>query len=147
MLVSIAANFLSVMLVVICMSGYLGGIPVEPVPTPTNPISDFFLALEELIMSAETLVGIFTVSGALCCWGQKFKKKSHIFWCAFLAYIVFMILETVFMLALETGTLDFFYTLAGTHVSNVLMILFYAGIIVLSVWYELRILKKKLNLK
>lgn len=147
MLVSITANFLSVMLVVICMSGYLGEMPVEPVPVPTNPISDVFLAIEELIMSAETLVGIFTVSGALCCWGQKFKKKSHIFWRVLLAYIVFMILETVFMLALEVGTLDFFYTLAGTHVSNVLTILFYAGIIALSVWYELRTLKKKLNLK
>lgn len=149
MLVSIAANFLSVMLVVMCMSGYLGEIPVDPITpvAPTNPISDLFLAIEGLIMSAETLVGIFTVSGALCCWGQKFKKKSHIFWRLLLAYIVFMILETVFMLALEVGTLDFFYTLAGTHVSNVLTILFYAGIIALSVWYELRTLKKKLNLK
>ena len=147
MLVSIAANFLSVMLVVICMSGYLGEIPVEPVPVPTNPISDLFLAIEGLIMSAETLVGIFAVSGALCCWGQKIKKKSHIFWYVLLTYIAFMIFETVFMLALEAGALDFFYTLAGTHVSNVLTILFYAGIIALSVWYELRTLKKKLNLK
>ena len=145
MLVSIVANFLSVVLVVICMSGHLGEIPVEP--TPLNPISEIFLTLEELIMSAETLVGIFTVSGALCCWVQKFKKKSHIFWRGFLAYIVFMVFETVYTLALETGTLDFFYTVAGTHVGNLLTILLYAGIIALSVWYELRILKKKLNLK
>ena len=58
-----------------------------------------------------------------------------------------MILETMYMLALEVGTLDFFYTLAGTHVSNLLTILLYAGIIALSVWYELRRLKKRLNLK
>lgn len=145
MLISITANFLSIMLVVMCISGYLGEIPA--VPAPVNPISEIFLAIERLIMSAETLIGIFTVSGALCCWTQKFKKKSHIFWRAFLAYIVFMFLETFFILALEAGALEFFFTAAGTHVSNLLMILLYAGIIALSVWYELRRLKKKLNLK
>lgn len=149
MLISSAASFLSVMLVLLCMSGYIGELPFEPIVpvAPVNPISEIFLAIEGLIMSAETLVGIFTVSGALCCWAQKFKKKSHIFWRAFLAYIVFMVLETVYMLALEAGMLDFFYTTAGEHVSNLLMILLYAGVIVLSVWYELRRLKKKLNLK
>ena len=148
MLISIAASFLSVMLVALCMSGYIGNIPVGPVePAPVNPISEIFLAFEELIMSAETIVGIFTVSGALCCWGQKFEKKSHIFWRVALAYIVFMVLETVYTLALEVGMLNFFYTTAGEHVSNLLTILLYAGIIALSVWYELRRLKKKLNLK
>lgn len=145
MLVSIATSFLSVMLVAICMSGYIGELPVDP--APVNPISEIFLAIEGLIMGAETLVGIFTVSGALCCWGQKFKKKSHIFWRVLLAYIVFMILETLYTLALEVGMLDFFYTTAGEHVSNLLTILLYAGVIAFSVWYELRILKKKLNLK
>lgn len=144
-LIAIAASFLSVMLVVLCMSGYMGELPVDPVPQ--NPILEILLVLEELIMGAETLVGIFTVSGALCCWGQKFKKKSHIFWRVALAYIVFMILETLHTLALEVGMLNFFYTTAGEHVSNLLTILLYAGVIAFSVWYELRILKKKLNLK
>ncbi len=144
-LLSVAASFLSVTLVVLCMSGYIGELPTEPVSG--NPFLEFLLAIEGLILSAETLVGIFTVSGALCCWGQKFKKKSHIFWRVFLAYIVFMILETVYMLALESGILNFFYTAAGEHVSNLLTALLYACIITFSVWYELRILKTKLNLK
>lgn len=144
MLISIATSFLSVMLVALCMSGYIGDIPTEPV---VNVLSEIFLSIEQLVIGAETLVGIFTVSGALCCWGQKFKKKSHIFWRVFLAYIGFIVLESVYILALETGTLDFFYTVAGTHVSNLLTILLYACVIAFSVWYELRRLKKKLNLK
>ncbi len=146
MLLSIAASFLSILLIALCMSGYVESIP-PTTEVVVNPVSEFFFGLESLIISIESFIALFTVSGALCCWGQKFKKKRQIFLRLFLAYIAFMILETVYMLVLETGSLDFFYTVAGTHVSNVLTILFYAGVIALSVWYELRRLKKKLNLK
>ena len=74
-------------------------------------------------------------------------KKFHLLLFQLFKNIVFMILETLHTLALEVGMLNFFYTTAGEHVSNLLTILLYAGVIAFSVWYELRILKKKLNLK
>lgn len=149
MVLSIAVSISSLIILMVSLNRH--GAYIQFVPPTTeisvNPLSDFFLGLEGFIISIESFIAPFTVSGALCCWAQKFKKKRQIFLRLFLAYIALMILETVYMLALEVGTLDFFYTLAGTHVSNLLTILLYAGIIALSVWYELRRLKKKLNLK
>ena len=146
-LLSMAASVLSVLLVVLCIS--VNGEPLPPVTEPVvNPVSEFFLGLEGLILGIEIFVAIFTVSGALTCWEQKFMKKSQIFLRVFLGYIAFMVLETIYVFFVEFGVFDFFYTtLVGAHVWNVLKILFVAGIITFSVWYELRVLKTKLNLK
>ncbi len=150
MVLSIAVSISSIVILAICLGGSYDGL-IQIVPPTTeisvNPLSDFFLGLEGFIISIESFIAPFTVSGALCCWAQKFKKKRQIFLRLFLAYIALMILETVYVFVLELGALNFFYTVAGAHVSNLLSILFYAGVVALSVWYELRILKKKLNLK
>ncbi len=146
MVLSIIVSFLSVIIIALCMSGYIQTVPSTTQPS-ANPFSDFFLGLESFIVSVESFIALFTVSGALCCWAQKFKKKRQIVLRLFLAYIGIMVLETVYVFILELGVLNFFYTVAGAHVGNFLTILFYAGVVALSVWYELKILKKKLNLK
>lgn len=149
MVLSIAVSISSLIILMVSLSRYGAYIQIVPPTTEisVNPLSDFFLGLEGFIISIESFIAPFTVSGALCCWAQKFKKKRQIFLRLFLAYIALMILETVYMFVLELGALNFFYTVAGAHVSNLLSILFYAGVVALSVWYELRTLKKKLNLK
>ncbi len=148
-LVSAAASVLSVLLVALCMSANGEPRPLPPVTeTVINPVSEIFLTLEGVVLGIAIFVAVFTVSGALICWEQKFSKKSQIFLRVFLAYIAFMVLETIYVFFVELGAFDFFYgTLAGEHIWNVIKILFVAGIIALSVWYELRTLKTKLNLK
>lgn len=112
-----------------------------------NPVSFVFEVIEGVIIFAETLVAIFCVAGALTCWGQKFKRKRSIVFRVLIAYIIFMILESLLLTTLNFAFIDFFYTTAGIHISNCLQILFNAGVIVFSFWYETRYLKKKLNLK
>ncbi len=147
-LIAMATSALSVALVVaFCGGGDLGYIEITPT-IPQHPLLKILSAIEEIILFAEGIVGVFCVFGALECWGQKFKKKRQIFWRVFFAYIAFIVIETLFTLAVETGMLDFFYTtVAGGHIATWLTILLYAGVIAFSVWYELRTLKKKLNLK
>ena len=112
-----------------------------------NPVSFVFEVIEGVIIFAETLVAIFCVAGALTCWGQKFKRKRSIVFRVLIAYIIFMILESLLLTTLNFAFIDFFYTTAGIHISNCLQIFFNAGVIVFSFWYETRYLKKKLNLK
>lgn len=112
-----------------------------------NPVSFVFEVIEGVIIFAETLVAIFCVAGALTCWGQKFKRKRSIVFRVLIAYIIFMVLESLLLTTLNFAFIDFFYTTAGIHISNCLQILFNAGVIVFSFWYETRYLKKKLNLK
>ncbi|MBQ8322668.1 MAG: hypothetical protein IJX91_01735 [Clostridia bacterium] len=123
----------------------LGGIQTES--SIGNPVSFAFELLEGLILFAESLAGVYCVAGALTCWGQKFKKKRSIVLRVLIVYVLLVILESVFLNLLDASFIEFFYTTAGTHVWNWLQILLYAGVIALSVWYELRTLKKKLNLK
>ncbi len=115
--------------------------------TVGNPVSFAFELVEGIVIFAETLVAIFCVAGALNCWGQKFQRKRSIVFRVLIAYIVFMILESMLLTTLNFAFIDFFYTTAGIHISNCLQILFNAGVIALSFWYETRYLKKKLNLK
>lgn len=149
-LLAMAASLVSVVLLAtFSVTGdlNLGYIELDPI-VPQHPVSVILGAIEEIILFAEGLVGAFAVSGALICWGQKFKKKSQMFWRVFIAYFVFVALQTVFTMIGETGLTDFFYnTVAGEHVSTWLTIFLYAGVIAFCVWYELRTLKKKLNLK
>ncbi len=112
-----------------------------------NPVSFVFEVIEGVIIFAETLAAIFCVAGALTCWGQKFKRKRSIVFRVLIAYIIFMVLESLLLTTLNFAFIDFFYTTAGIHISNCLQILFNAGVIVFSFWYETRYLKKKLNLK
>ena len=112
-----------------------------------NPVSFVFEVIEGVIIFAETLVAIFCVAGALTCWGQKFKRKRSIVFRVLIAYIIFMVLESLLLTTLNFAFIDFFYTTAGIHISNCLQIFFNAGVIVFSFWYETRYLKKKLNLK
>ena len=146
-LIAMVASAVSIALAYAKIGADLGYIEITPT-LPQHPLLNILSAIEEIILFAEGIIGVFCVFGALECWGQKFKKKRQIFWRVFFAYIAFIVIETLFTLAVETGMLDFFYTtVAGEHIATWLKILLYAGVIAFSVWYELRTLKKKLNLK
>ena len=146
-LLALAGSAVSVLITFLCLSE---GIVEDDMILETvelSPLSRAFGIIEGIILFAETLVGIFCVSGALECWGQKFEKKIKMVVCVVIAYVVFMVLQTVFATLAESGALAFFDTEVGGHVGSCLLILFYAAIIVFCVYYELKTLKRKLNLK
>ena len=113
---------------------------------PTRTLSPLTI-VEDALISLEWFVGIFCVGGALTCLWQGFRKKWHAVVFGIGAYLLFMIIE---VLAVSFGSdLFFFFNRdpVGMHVSAWLSIVLYAAIIVLCVWFELRTLKYKLNLK
>ncbi len=107
----------------------------------------FFKGLEKAIIAIEFIVLLFCGGGALNCWGQKFEKKSAIIWRILLVYVIFIGISSLAGSVFEKPMLWFEENPIGIHVGNCLKILLYAGLSVFSVWYELRCLKRKLNLK
>ena len=145
-LIAIVGSAISVFITMLLLSeGETDGTIIETVVR--SPLSIAFEIFEMIILYSEALIGIFCVSGALACWGQKFEKKTKIIILAVVAYLIFMTLETLFWFLVEQGAIRFFFTDLGGHVGRWLIIFLFAGVIVFSVWYELRTLKKKLNLK
>lgn len=110
--------------------------------TPT-----FLSVVEDLLILLEVLIGIFTVSGAVTCWSQKYEKRSQIVVRVVIAYVLFLVLQTTLFSFLDNGWLRFFFTDLGAHVLDFIIIFVFAGIIAFSIYYELKFLKKKLNLK
>jgi hypothetical protein len=103
--------------------------------------------VEYLLISLEWFVGIFCVGGAVTCLWQGFRKKWHAVIFGVGAYLVYMFIS---VLAVSLGNDLFYFFLydpVGMHVGTWLSILLYAAIITLCVWFELRTLKYKLNLK
>lgn len=107
----------------------------------------FFEKLEKAIIAIEFIVLLFCGSGALNCWGQKFDKKSAIVWRILLVYFIFIGISSLSGSVFEKPMLWFEVNPVGIHVGNCLKILLYAGLSVFFVWYELRYLKHKLNLR
>lgn len=148
-LIGIAASIISVLIVINVapfmdiFEGELEGIPMPE----TNLVSDIFETIEIFILGLVTIVGVFCVAGALTCWGQKFTKKGPMILRIVVAYIVFMVIETLAMTYCANVLVWFETDPVGLHVGNVLMILLYSAISVLCVVYQLHILKRKLNLK
>lgn len=103
--------------------------------------------VEDFLITIEWFVGIFCVGGAVTCLWQGFRKRWHAVVFGIGAYLLFMIIE-VFAASFGNDLFYFFnYDPVGMHVGAWLSILLYAAIIILCVWYELRTLKYKLNLK
>ncbi len=103
--------------------------------------------VEDLLISLEWFVGIFCVGGAITCLWQGFRKRWHAVVFGIGAYLLFIVIE-VFVASFGNDLFYFFnYDPVGMHVGTWLSILLYAAIIILCVWFELRTLKYKLNLK
>ena len=116
--------------------------PFEPFST-----SMFFEILETVIIGIAFFIFLFCGAGALNCWGQKFNKKGSIIWRILLVYVICTVISSLWTSLFEEAMLWLNVDSVGIHVGNCLTILLYAGLTVFSVWYELRFLKRKLNLK
>lgn len=135
------ACVISVAMVLSFMRGSDAGLGLEV-------ISQTFLSIfEDLLILLEVLIGIFTVSGAVICWSQKYEKRSQIIVRAIIAYVLFLLFLTMLDSIFESDFSRFFFTDLGAHVLDFIIILVFAGIIAFSIYYELKFLKKKLNLK
>lgn len=145
-LVALVASFVSA-LIVIFVATSVFGVENEIVVTPETTKTDWLSLIETAFYAILSLVGVFCVTGALDCWGQKFKKKSQIFVRVLIAYAVIIALESAYFALELRGAFNFFYTPVGGHVASWLGIVALAGAVVLSVWYELKTLKRNLNLK
>ena len=144
-LIGLIAAFLSSAVVynLIDISDIFGGMLVFDPMANVSPLT----VVEDCIISIEWFVGVFCVGGAITCLWQGFRKKWHAVIFGVSVYLLFMIID-VLAISLENNLFYFFnYHPVGMHVSAWLSIALYAAIIVLCVWFELRTLKYKLNLK
>ena len=108
---------------------------------------NFLGIIEGLFYTALIPVAIICGAGAFDCWRRKFTKKSQIFVRILIAYFALSTLETLLLTVTAEGMFKFLNTPLGAHLSSWFGIILLVGIIVFSVWYELRTLKKNLNLK
>ena len=138
---------ISCVLSLLCIFVFSLEISVENSNSLPN-ISDVFQTVEILLLAFSALVGVYCGSGAVCCWSQKFRTRAQIIWRLVLAYIVLVVLEGISTYLGEFGLTEFFYTsTVGGHVGRWLAIVGIVCVSVFCVWYEIRILSKKLNLK
>lgn len=144
-LVAIVCNVISVAIVLKVM-----GVNALIVLFDFSGMNGFEIALAFLeigILALCTCVAVFTVSNAISCFGQRFSKKSHMLWFGVGIYVLITVFSTVFGWMEGKGWLAFFDTPVGGHVGAWLLIALLVGVNVLCVWYQLRYLKKKINLK
>ena len=105
-----------------------------------------WLIVEGALSGIVGTVALFCLLGAGCCWKHRGVKKWMIFVCALVVYAVLALSQNVSLRLLQSGALDV-YGSATIHIANWLQILCSVGIAVFATMYELRTLKKKLNLK
>lgn len=147
-LITALSCVISLLLVIVFSVGEISIGSDVSIPNPPPTLSDFFQTVEQLLLAFLSLVSVYCISGAACCWGQKFRTRGQIIWRLVLAYVVLVVLESVATYLGEFGLTDFFYTtVTGEHVGRWLAILGMVGACVFCVWYEIRTLTKKLNLK
>ena len=104
------------------------------------------LIVEGVLSGIVGTVALFCLCGAGCCWKHRGMKKWMIFLFALAVYGVLAVSQNVSVQLLQSGVLDL-YSGAVVHIAAWLQILFHSGVAVFSVMYELRTLKKRLNLK
>ncbi|MBR2341163.1 MAG: hypothetical protein IKA72_01975 [Clostridia bacterium] len=150
---ALVAFFLSSIVALVCVAVVIGavvyaggtdtGIIEEPVFEGITPLT----VIEALIRMILIPISIVCGVGAIECWAQKFKKTRQIVFRVVIAYCLIIAFETLLILLEEKGVFAFFYTPVGSHVAVWLEIFMLIGVIVFSLWYEIRRLKKKLDLK
>ncbi|MBQ8657596.1 MAG: hypothetical protein IJ506_00485 [Clostridia bacterium] len=103
--------------------------------------------IEETILYVEGIIAVFTVGGAIVCLMRRFPVRRHSAILLLGVFILVFIFSNLLRIPALQDLFQFFATPAGEHVGAVLRFLFTGGLIVLSVWYELRTLKTNINLK
>ncbi len=138
-LVSIVAVVLSIIVV-----GFASG---QDIFIDVSGVELVFGLIETFILMLLGCVAIFTVSNAFNCFGQRFSKRAPLVFIGVGIYILLSVIFNVINWMSLQGWLSFFDTPAGQHVGACMLIVILAGINVLCVWYQLRYLNKKLDLK
>ena len=90
---------------------------------------------------------LFTASNAICCFGQRFSKKAYMILVGVGIYVAINVSVALFGWMADEGWLKFLDTPVGGHIFVWVLIAIMAGLNVLCIWYQLRYLKKKINLK
>ncbi len=103
--------------------------------------------IEETILLVEGVIAIFTVGGAIVCLARKIPNKRYSLVVVLTIFVLVFVFSNLARIPLWQDLFQFFATPVGEHVGAVLRFLFTGGLIVLSVWYELRTLKTNINLK
>ena len=106
-----------------------------------------FFTLEGVLLFLLGIPLIPCICGAVACIVQKFSDKKRFVVTLGVVFAFVFIVQMGTVLFITTGFYELFATPIGTHVALWLLILLIAGVIVLCVWYELRTIKYKLNLK
>ncbi len=112
-----------------------------------KPVNAILVPIELLISTILSLVGVPCVLGALTVFLRKYSGKKK--WLVLFLLIIGVnsVLNFLSTAILLSGIPDFILnTLAGLHITIWVALLLHAGFIVLCVWYEIRVLKKKLDL-
>jgi len=103
--------------------------------------------IEETILYVEGIIAVFTVGGAIVCLMRKFPVRRHSAILLLGVFILIFLFSNLLRIPVIAELFNFFTTSVGVHVGAVLRFLLTGGLIVLSVWYELRTLKTNINLK
>lgn len=144
-LLAIVCNVISVVIVMNVM-----GINVIVEIFDFSGMNGFEIALAFLetgLIAFSFCVLLFTASNAINCFGQRFSKKSHMVWVGVGIYALISVCGGIFGWMAGKGWFAFFSTPVGAHVGSWLIIIALVGLNVLCIWYQLRYLKKKINLK
>lgn len=103
--------------------------------------------IEETILIIEGVIAIFTVGGAISCLMRKFPVRRHSMIILLAVFIFLFGFSNLLRIPFISDFFVFLSSPVGIHISALLRLLLMGGLIVLSVFYELRTLKTNINLK
>jgi hypothetical protein len=105
------------------------------------------IAFEIILFLLLAIIAFLSVSGAFICWTRKFEKRRTLISRLIVAYFVASFLCALLFSAFISPTnLSFLENLSG-HVVVTFLDFVLLGIIAFCSWYELRTLKKRMNLR
>lgn len=134
----------SVIIVALCSGGFENtGVSNATLKGFSGVMYDIELAL--IILSG--FCGIFCVTGASCCFAQKFDKRKHVILRFVLIYVLITLISSLTTVIGGTEMSKFFATEAGMHVGSAITLVLIWAVTAFCFWYERRTLKYKLNLK
>jgi len=105
------------------------------------------IVAEIVLLFFLAIIAFLSASGAFICWTRKFEKKGALILRLIVAYFVASFLCTLLFSAIMSPTNFRFLDELNGHVIVTFLDFVLLGIIALCTWYELRTLKKRMNLK